>query len=198
MPKRFKRLLSVLGLAALLLGLIFSLYFLFIAPPQLQANVFIYTFLVAVVVLGTLYLLYLLHLARKTRRLFKASRSWPVVEGLVTASTTHQVSDFEGKWLKIYYKPRITYEYVVNGQAYSSDRPRWDEARFRTQAGAEQFSADYPPGSKVSVYYDPAKPELAVLNPHSGQANDLIGYSLGCLAVTILAAFALFSIIIAR
>jgi hypothetical protein len=198
MPKSLKRLLSVLGLATLLLGLTFGLYFLLIAPPHLQANVLIYTFLIVVVALGTLCLLSMLLLARKSRRLFEASRSWPVVEGVVTKSTTCQLTDFEGKLFKIYYQPQLTYDYMVNGQTYTSDRLRWDEAWFRTQAGAEQFSADYPPGTKVSVYYDPAKPELAVLNPHSGQANDLIGYSLGCLAVTILAAFALFSIIIAR
>lgn len=45
--------------------------------------------------------------------------------------------------------------------------------RFRTQAGAEQISVAYPAGNKVSVYYDPASPELAVLNPHSALAGAL-------------------------
>jgi hypothetical protein len=195
MPKSLKRLLSVLGLVTLLFGLIFGLYFLLTAPPKLQTNVLFYTCTVTVIPLGTFGGLYFLLAAREARRLSKASRSWPVVEGVVTKSTTCQFTDFEGKLFKIYYKPQLTYEYVVNGQSYSSDRLRWDEARFRTQAGAEQVSADYPSGSKVSVYYDPARPERSVLNPHSGQGwvEDLIGYSLVGLAPVIVVAYIIFT-----
>jgi hypothetical protein len=72
------------------------------------------------------------------------------------------------------YSPDVTYEYSANGQVYQSKQismggiggassPDW----------ATSAAAKYPIDSTVQVFYNPAKPEEAVLE-HSGGGINLI------------------------
>ncbi len=57
----------------------------------------------------------------------------------------------------------IAYNYSVNRVGYMSSRYRYDENNGAFDYGA--ITNEFKPGSKQTVYYDPAKPENAVLSP---------------------------------
>ncbi len=91
-----------------------------------------------------------------------ASTAWLRTHGTIIGSTTHREHNGE-------YETRravITYEYVVAGITYRSGRVffgdgmglLWDKPR-------QQRLAAYPVGCRVTVAYDPAAPNNAVLEP---------------------------------
>ena len=62
------------------------------------------------------------------------------------------------------YYPRVRYQYVVNGRTYTGDRI-WTTNMGSTRGWARSIIDEFPPGSEVTVYYDPADPANALLKP---------------------------------
>jgi hypothetical protein len=58
-----------------------------------------------------------------------------------------------------------TYDYVVQGVAYRSDRIAFEAPASRDPAVAEAKVRQYPAGQAVSVFYDPSAPGTAILEP---------------------------------
>lgn len=97
-----------------------------------------------------------------------ASYGWPSAPGTVQAiNSSLYRSEYSGSRRTYVYQ--VTYGYAVNEIAYTGDRYSlgegstasrpYDTAREAEQAGKEA----YPPGSTITVYYDPQSPTEAVL-----------------------------------
>jgi hypothetical protein len=96
-----------------------------------------------------------------------ASKRWPAVDGMVGKSyiEKHDPAGGGRHQQSIYH---INYEYTVSGKIYSGKRRMFSENYFSqiySRAYAESLVEKYPPGSRVSVRYDPRRPGQSVLEP---------------------------------
>ena len=67
-----------------------------------------------------------------------------------------------------YYAPEVTYQYEVNGVQYTGSRVAELAGRYGSKSDVEKFLADHPVGSTVTVYYDPADANNAILEKGLG------------------------------
>jgi hypothetical protein len=136
-------------------------------------------------------------LGLRSGQMQRASRSWSSVPGQVTG-TDIQVKTFKFRTrmggTRTDYRPVINYEYNVLGIPYQSSQITFGTIQV-DQAHAQAMLAKYPPGSAVTVYYNPKKPQQAVLEHGGGGMAwvvlvggfvSLIGLCLGCFGVTML------------
>lgn len=63
------------------------------------------------------------------------------------------------------YLPRVVYIYSVNGIEHRSDKFSTLLIDHSTLKATENDIAAFPPGSDITVYYDPEEPRSAVLRP---------------------------------
>ncbi len=97
----------------------------------------------------------------------KRSTSWPTVPGTVLSSDVEQKIETDADdSVSVYYYPRVRYEYKVEGKTYQSVKYKLLDAS-TTKKKAQEFTALFLPGNTVTVHYNPAKPEEAVLQPGS-------------------------------
>lgn len=92
----------------------------------------------------------------------RASATWPNTPGQVVSSDVRHSTDSEGGDS---YSPEVTYQYSVNDQSYQADRIKFGENSYNSNRRAQEEVDRYPVGRTVDVYYDPAEPEKAVLEP---------------------------------
>jgi len=94
-----------------------------------------------------------------------ASMSWPYVSGRVTASSVRQVVERGDAQTRdtTNYVPVVQYEYQVGDKTYQGNRFAFKEPSFSSQRKAFKLVAGFAAGSPVSVFYDPANPQDAVL-----------------------------------
>lgn len=86
----------------------------------------------------------------------KKTKTWPSVEGVIQESKP--VSE-ENDLL-----PYVEFSYTVDGQTHR--RPQdFPKDLVPGEEFRKTFVAKYPPGARVPVYYDPASPEHATLEP---------------------------------
>jgi hypothetical protein len=87
----------------------------------------------------------------------RRKRSWPSANGTVVGSeimTPHKRG----------CRPFIRYRFTVNGQTYESTKFfHGQENVGYSWAKAEQIIAPYPPGTAVTVRFDPRNPSLSVV-----------------------------------
>lgn len=96
-----------------------------------------------------------LHWLRKARTMSR----WPTVTGRISFSWA--VLDGE----------RIKYDYAVGGHSYVGHHISWRAAGGSSSADPtpQELAEKYPPGSAVTVFYDPNYPATAVLEPRNMQ-----------------------------
>ncbi len=84
---------------------------------------------------------------------------WPTVAGKISSSWA--VLDGE----------RVKYDYAVGGHSYVGHRVSWRAAGGSSTADptAQELAEKYPPGSAVTIFYDPNHPASAVLEPRNMQ-----------------------------
>jgi len=115
----------------------------------------------------------------RTRQKVQASMAWPYVPGRVTASTLREsVTPGDAEHSNtVSYFPSIQYEYAVNAQTYQSHRMAFQEKSYRSRRKALEAMKAFPPGQPVWVFFDPAKPQDAVLerNAHGNNIALVIG-----------------------
>jgi hypothetical protein len=71
-----------------------------------------------------------------------------------------------GVWAAgLWYVPEITYRYEVDGRVHSGNRVFLSDTGFSKRREAQEVIDRYPPGSAVSVLYNPAHPKRACLEP---------------------------------
>jgi len=100
-----------------------------------------------------------------SKRKAEASQSWPGVQGTVTKTWIQNIEtqDSEGM-TSTTFKPRVSYEYSVGGQAYSGERLAFGAGKaYGRHRKAEEVLAAYPVNGAVTVYYDPQNPAEATL-----------------------------------
>ncbi|MDX1251841.1 MAG: DUF3592 domain-containing protein [Gammaproteobacteria bacterium] len=100
--------------------------------------------------------------ARKTSQ-------WPTVEGVIERSELASDADD--------LLPGIEFSYTVNGQNH---RRTFEFARDITPSPelAKSYVEKYAAGTRVAVYYDPAHPERATLEPGLGRGDWMV-FALG-------------------
>lgn len=91
----------------------------------------------------------------------RASAGWPVVQGVITESEIEFSTDEDGDT----WTPRVAYTYMVNGLSYENYTIKFGETSYGSERTALEVQARYPIGQTVDVYYDPADPDRAVLEP---------------------------------
>jgi hypothetical protein len=100
----------------------------------------------------------------------RAVRRWPAAEGVIeTADPARPDDDL---------LPHIVFSYRVNGKTYQSaaDLPA---GTLPTPEMAAAWLSRYPAGRRVTVTYDPRRPECALLEPGRGGAGDWLVFALG-------------------
>ncbi len=102
----------------------------------------------------------------RTRRLQQQSISWPPAKGTVLSSevkietrTSHRGSH---PTTFTFYRPRVTYTYEYQGKSYESHRIIVADINWPKQE-AEEAVERYPVHSEITVWVNPARPKIAVL-----------------------------------
>lgn len=86
-----------------------------------------------------------------------------VKSGVVLGESVFGGDDEQGQSQPM-YSPDISYTYQVENMLYTSDRDSFaGKSSYSKAEKAELIAAKYPDGSKVTVFYNPSKPEEAVL-----------------------------------
>jgi len=101
--------------------------------------------------------------ARRQRTMDARSKAWASVTGKMITSSAVETEDDDGN---TFSTPQVWYEYEVGGVHYLGDRLRFgavDLLNTSREAVQDYVEALYPAGGDVTVYYDPAEPENAVL-----------------------------------
>lgn len=123
-----------------------------------------------------------------------ASLSWPVTEGRIVESSVQSTSEEnENRIVTIRYYVNSVYAYSVQGRPYKSNRRSVFELTKEVNTiGEAQALADLRPvGTKLKVYYDPTRPDYAVLE--RGQPSRLAFYmALGGIATLAAVALAIY------
>lgn len=107
----------------------------------------------------------------KQRSDFKASASWPAIPGKIVSSNiiedTERERDDDGREREsTTYRPDIRFAYSVDGADYTTDT--WKLGGI-VGSGSPKYAQGvigrFPAGQAVTVYYNPASPDVAVLDP---------------------------------
>jgi hypothetical protein len=101
---------------------------------------------------------------RKAQGQKLAAQQWPSTTATIVRSwvdiSNHSSTDAHGmSTTSTSYTPKVVYNYVVNGRAYSNDRVTvgaW--AVSSSQSAAEATVNRFPAGAQVPVFYNPFNP----------------------------------------
>lgn len=93
------------------------------------------------------------------------SRSWPSVQGAVTVSRMDSYIDKDEDGATVMYKAVIQYAYQVDGRQYRGSRVSLGDYSSSDPRSAAAIIQRYPAGGAARVYYNPAAPEKALLEP---------------------------------
>lgn len=115
----------------------------------------------------------------RLRRAVAAAKLWPSTRGRVVEGSIHETSIYLPKGGRaVTYHANLVYEYAVAGRAYRSNHFHIDGPQaYSFRRRAEAHLRKWPPGSEVTVYYDPAKPERAALS-HKAQRIAVLWFAL--------------------
>lgn len=101
-----------------------------------------------------------------TRQIMRAtaSNAWPNVTGVVTVSELgkHVGHDRDDATT---YSADVSYDYVVNDRVYVNGVVNFGSVHTSDPSTARRVLKRYPVGLQVPVYYNPADPQDAVLEP---------------------------------
>ncbi len=145
------------------------------------------TILVVVLFLGGL--LFIALAVFQSLKAKKAAENWPTVAGGILNSEVviHHSHNSKGH-TTVSFMPKISYEYLVNGQKYTGDGIGFGTATYGKKK-ADAIVATYPQGAPVTVHYDPANPAKAVLETKSVGGGNLIALGIILIAVGIMYVF---------
>ncbi|MBN1976502.1 MAG: DUF3592 domain-containing protein [Anaerolineae bacterium] len=96
-------------------------------------------------------------------RTSKASRDWPSVEGQVKVAAVERKVESDEDGTTTSYSPRVVYTYAISGQQYMSDQVIVGARRWHSSQARAEAKLAYQTGQQVTVYYNPNKPDQAVL-----------------------------------
>jgi len=104
------------------------------------------------------------------------SESWPGVQGRIIESRVDKRTevDYDSPADRTAYIPVVRYTYSLQGKEYTGDRIAFG-VKNRNPNPASEVVNRYPVDKQVMVYYNPEKPEQAVLEQASGSGWLQIG-----------------------
>ena len=126
---------------------------------------FLYVFSVLLVALG-LAEIFLVPIGYDSTLKQHAAKSWPVAQGIVVHSSVREKEDSTGDSGTM-YNAKVSTEYTVGGRRYRineiyfAQANSWSTPSYRV----ERTVRTYKKGTQVAVYYDPARPAIATLEP---------------------------------
>ena len=96
------------------------------------------------------------------------SRSWPTAEGKIISSSVSKKSETytdsnRRRKTRTLYEAQVRYDYKVGGRSLIGGRITMADSSSSSESRAKKIIKRYPPGSACTVYYNPDKPEQAVL-----------------------------------
>ncbi len=95
----------------------------------------------------------------------RSRAAWAATEGRVVESRVEVRTRPGAGRQELEFGARVVYEYSVAGKTYRSERIGFEGTAWRAnRAAAEADQARFAPGAKVSVLYDPHRPDRAVLD----------------------------------
>jgi hypothetical protein len=96
-----------------------------------------------------------------------ASATWPTVSGTVMSNEVKTINaGMGGGEISLTYSINLLYRYVVGGTSYETSRIGWGtKSADRKPDIPEAFVRDYPAGHAIDVFYDPADPAMAMIDP---------------------------------
>lgn len=92
------------------------------------------------------------------------SKGWPSTPGRIFSSHIASFQDKDGTT----YGAAVTYEYFVNAQRYFSERVSFGDYSSSGSGHAHEVLSRYPADKIVTIYYNPLKPSMSVLEPGAG------------------------------
>ncbi|NNB85025.1 DUF3592 domain-containing protein [Corallococcus exiguus] len=95
------------------------------------------------------------------------STSWPTVQGTITRSEVETVRSNKSTT----YRLKLAYTYSVDGQSHEGGKRRLYAWSTGDLEPVEALVTRYPVGATIPVYYRPAQPSEAVLQPGPGSAE---------------------------
>lgn len=95
------------------------------------------------------------------------STQWPTVLGVITISELgkHVDRDTDTRATSTTYRADITYDYVVDDVVYVNGNVYFGSMQSSDPTAARMLLKRYPVEKRVTVYYNPARPQQAVLEP---------------------------------
>ena len=105
----------------------------------------------------------LIVLAVVQQRKANATKAWPTAPGVILSSRleSHYSHDSDGG-SSITYSPEVEYSYTVDGQMHIARQLAVGKANYDHFVASRKLTP-YPQGAQVTVHYDPADPNNAVL-----------------------------------
>jgi hypothetical protein len=120
----------------------------------------------------------LLFFAIRTRQKSSASMSWPSTIGEISVATVRQNSSTdEDGHVSFTYSPVVEYDFSVDNETYRGRRINYGITDSPSREAAQREVDRFKPGMQVPVYYNPEKPNEAVLEKKVVKSN--IGLILG-------------------
>jgi hypothetical protein len=113
---------------------------------------------------------FLIYRSLQNRKRAEASQNWPSTQGIVAESrvTRSTSTDSEGD-TSVSYSPHVEYSYRVGEQEYRGNDISFGlKQSYGSASKAEEMTSRYPAGGSVTVYYDSANPQKAVLERKAG------------------------------
>jgi hypothetical protein len=131
---------------------------------------------------------------RRLQRRAAEAMTWPATRGRIVEGTVRRATIHLPKAARVdVYHAILVYEYAVGGRTFRADAFTVDGPPvFATHPGAEAHLRSHPPGSAVTVYYDPARPERAALVRQAPRTG-FLKFVAALLAVLGLGVFSLFA-----
>ncbi|HEX8392441.1 MAG TPA: DUF3592 domain-containing protein [Longimicrobium sp.] len=99
-----------------------------------------------------------------------ATRRWPSAPGRVTRSGVAIEHTTDGESTYEVYQPEVLYTYDVGGEIRTGDALHIHPRTFSSRDAAEREASRYAEGAEVRVFYHPADPSRAVLEPGAGRS----------------------------
>lgn len=113
----------------------------------------------------------LIVISQRNRKKGLESQNWPSVNGLVTVSEIKQGMDRdEDDHVTYHYSPKVEYTYEVGGQTYHAKTISFGGVvAYKNPNKVQPVLARYPLQGNVRVFYNPLKPQEAVLEQGAGK-----------------------------
>ena len=122
-----------------------------------------------------------------TRRRYAYMQTWPTADAVITNTDIQEnwgAEDSEGFSTKI-YQPGVYFRFKVARREYCGWTSKWER---NNREEAERVLEDYPVGKKITIIYDPMKPDdnISDINEHAkGPEFIIAGFVLLIIGITV-------------